>query len=183
MVTESPQLPRPSVILWHFAALITLETMVGLCLWPFWPKLSTRLASSEVTSQPQAYPIRSKGETPSQGTTHICTSDSVSFGVNYFYYLLVSGQIWRGKWQPTPVFLPGESHGQRSLAGHGPWGHGESDTTEATEHAFSLSTVPSWNRIFRQYSLLSFTSKNPMLFLNCSVEEKQKENYSRIICT
>ena len=35
----------------------------------------------------------------------------------------------------TPVFLPGESHGQRSLEGYSPWGHKESDTTEATEHA------------------------------------------------
>ena len=32
----------------------------------------------------------------------------------------------------TPVFLPGESHGQRSLVGHSPQGHTESDTTEAT---------------------------------------------------
>ena len=30
---------------------------------------------------------------------------------------------WRRKWQPTPVFLPGKSHGQRSLAGYSPWGH------------------------------------------------------------
>ena len=30
---------------------------------------------------------------------------------------------WSGKWQPTPVFLPGEFHGQRSLAGYSPWGH------------------------------------------------------------
>ena len=30
---------------------------------------------------------------------------------------------WRRKWQPTPVFLPGESHGQRSLMGYSPWGH------------------------------------------------------------
>ena len=37
---------------------------------------------------------------------------------------------WRRKWQPTPVFLPGKSHGQRSLVGHGPQGHKESDTTE-----------------------------------------------------
>ena len=29
---------------------------------------------------------------------------------------------WRGKWQPTPVSLPGESHGQRRLAGYSPWG-------------------------------------------------------------
>ena len=35
----------------------------------------------------------------------------------------------RGKWQPTPVFLPGKLHGQRSLASCSPWGHRESDTT------------------------------------------------------
>ena len=39
---------------------------------------------------------------------------------------------WRRKWQPTAVFLPGESHGQRSLAGDGPWGRKESDMTEVT---------------------------------------------------
>ena len=39
---------------------------------------------------------------------------------------------WRRAQQPPPVFLPGESHGQRSLAGYSPWGHGESDMTEAT---------------------------------------------------
>ena len=37
---------------------------------------------------------------------------------------------WRRKWQPTPVFLPGESHGQRSLAGYSQRGNRESDTTE-----------------------------------------------------
>ena len=37
---------------------------------------------------------------------------------------------WRGKWQPTPVLLPGKSHGQRSLAGYSSWGHKESDMTE-----------------------------------------------------
>ena len=37
---------------------------------------------------------------------------------------------WRRKWQPTPVFLRGKSHGWRSLAGPSPWGHKESDTTE-----------------------------------------------------
>ena len=40
---------------------------------------------------------------------------------------------WRRKCQPPPVFLPGESHGQRSLVGYSPWGHKELDTTEATE--------------------------------------------------
>ena len=37
--------------------------------------------------------------------------------------------LWRRKWQPTPVFLPGESHGQKSLVGYSPWGHKESDMT------------------------------------------------------
>ena len=39
---------------------------------------------------------------------------------------------WRGKWQPTPVFLPGESQGRGSLVGRRLWGLTESDTTEAT---------------------------------------------------
>ena len=48
---------------------------------------------------------------------------------------------WRRKWQPTPVFLPGESHGRRSLVGCSPWGRTESDTTEATwqqQHALAI---------------------------------------------
>ena len=43
----------------------------------------------------------------------------------------------RRAWQPTPVFFPGKSHGQRSLGGYSPWGLKESDTTEATEQACS----------------------------------------------
>jgi len=43
--------------------------------------------------------------------------------------------LWRRKWQPKPVLFPGESHGQRSLAGYSPNGHKESDTNEATEHS------------------------------------------------
>ena len=39
---------------------------------------------------------------------------------------------WRRKWQPTPVFLPGESQGRGSLVGCCLWGRTESDTTEAT---------------------------------------------------
>ena len=42
-----------------------------------------------------------------------------------------NGKIpWRRAWQPTPVFLPGESHGQRSLVGYSPWGCKQSDTTQ-----------------------------------------------------
>ena len=42
---------------------------------------------------------------------------------------------WRKAWQPSPVFLPGESQGQRRLAGYSPWGHKESDKTEVSEHS------------------------------------------------
>ena len=53
---------------------------------------------------------------------------------------------WRRKWQPTPVFLPGESHRQRSLVGYSPGGRKESDATEhAHVHAecrLSKSTLP-----------------------------------------
>ena len=38
--------------------------------------------------------------------------------------------FWSRKWQPIPVFLPGNFHGQRSLAGYSPWGRQESETTE-----------------------------------------------------
>ena len=42
------------------------------------------------------------------------------------------GTSWRREWQPTPVFFPGEFHGQRSLTGHSPWDCKESDTAEHT---------------------------------------------------
>ena len=47
-------------------------------------------------------------------------------------YRLMSS--WRRKWQPTPVLLPGESHGQRSLADYCLWGPKESDRTERLNH-------------------------------------------------
>ena len=52
---------------------------------------------------------------------------------------------WRRKWQPTPVFLPGESQGQGSLVGCGLWGRTESDTTERLHFHFSLSCIGEGN--------------------------------------
>ena len=49
---------------------------------------------------------------------------------------------WSRTWQPTLVFLSGEFHGQRSLEGYSPWGCKESDTTEVTSHANTLSFLP-----------------------------------------
>ena len=58
---------------------------------------------------------------------------------------------WRRAWQPTPVFLPGESHGQRSLAGYSPQGHKELNITEATGHActhiYIISQTPLPSRL------------------------------------
>ena len=42
---------------------------------------------------------------------------------------------WRRKWQPTPLFLPGKFHGQKSLGAYSPWGHKESDMTEHSAFA------------------------------------------------
>ena len=52
---------------------------------------------------------------------------------------------WRRKWQPTPIFLPGKFHGQRSLVGCSLWGHYESDTTERLPFHFSFSCIGEGN--------------------------------------
>ena len=51
----------------------------------------------------------------------------------------------RRQWHPTPVLLPGNSHGQRSLVGCSPWGLEESDTTEQLHFHFSLSCIGEGN--------------------------------------
>ena len=55
---------------------------------------------------------------------------------------LVGKIPWRGKWQPTPVLLPGKSHGWKSLVGYSPWGRKESDTTERP-HFFKFLLITS----------------------------------------
>ena len=51
----------------------------------------------------------------------------------------------RRQWQPSPVLLPGKSHGQRSLVGYSPWDPEESDTTEQLHFHFSLSCTAEGN--------------------------------------
>ena len=55
------------------------------------------------------------------------------------------GDSWRRQWHPTPVLLPGKSHGRRSLVGCSPWGHEELDTTERFHFHFSLSCTGEGN--------------------------------------
>ena len=65
--------------------------------------------------------------------------------------LWVGKMLWRRKWQPTPVLLPGKSHGQRSLVGYSPWGRKESDTNE-------------WLHFTSVYVCHSFSSKEQVSF-------------------
>ena len=69
---------------------------------------------------------------------------------------LVIDRDWqqRRQWQPTPVLLPGKSHGRRSLVGCSPWGHKELDTTERLHFHFSLSCIREGNGNPLQYSCL-----------------------------
>ena len=73
------------------------------------------------------------------------------------FYPWVEKIPWRRKWQPIPVILPGESHGQRSLTGYSPWGCKESGMTEQlslTQSVYSLSKEWRHLETFR-YRLLS----------------------------
>ena len=66
----------------------------------------------------------------------------------------ISSMHWRRRWHPTPVLLPGKSHGWRSLVGCSPWGREESDTTERLHFHFSLSCIGEGNGTPLQCSCL-----------------------------
>ena len=71
-------------------------------------------------------------------------------GHGHWYHpetLIRSQQFYtrRRQWHPTPVLLPGKSHGWRSLVGCSPWGRSESDTTERLHFHFSLSFIGEGN--------------------------------------
>ena len=73
----------------------------------------------------------------------------ISFRIDWFDLLAVQGTLksllqqhsWRRQWHPTPVLLPGASHGRRSPVGCSPWGCWESETTELLHFLFSLSCI------------------------------------------
>ena len=64
---------------------------------------------------------------------------------NYFIFMLLYALVQRRQWHPTPVLLPGQSHGQRSLVGCSPWSREKSDTTERLHFHFSLSCIGEGN--------------------------------------
>ena len=63
----------------------------------------------------------------------------------YFVHFCWQPTLFRRQWHPTPVLLPGKSHGQRSLVGCSPWGREESDTTERLHFHFSFSCIGEGN--------------------------------------
>ena len=82
------------------------------------PEVGTTLSVSHRAPR-IGYSVQKPGEAPSE----------LPGGANPAHIWV--GKIpWRMKWQPTPVFLPGESHGQRNLVGYSPQGCKELDTTE-----------------------------------------------------
>ena len=72
------------------------------------------------------------------GKLRCITLNRYSYMYNYICIYIV---CWIGAWHPTPVFLPGQSHGQRSLVGYSPGGQKESETNEVTEHACMHANV------------------------------------------
>ena len=76
--------------------------------------------------------------------------------------------LWRSKRQPTPVLLPGKSHGQRSVVGYNPWCRKESDTTERFHFHFLFYLfifLPYLFSLSRYRSFLSYP-------LECKLQEK-----------
>ena len=86
-------------------------------------------------------------------------------GLNYATSLsLFTFMHWRRKWQPTPVFLPGESQGRGSLVGCHLWGHTGSDRTEATQQQQHRIYV---NAVLSLHPTLSFSTLCPQVHSVC----------------
>ena len=84
-------------------------------------------------------------------------SNEKNWGLSSFSLVYICTKYpnhWRKQWHPTPVLLPGKSHGQRSLVGYRPWGHEELDTTERLHFHFSLSCIGEGNGNLIQCSCL-----------------------------
>ena len=85
------------------------------------------------TLSPQSYAPRARKGFP--GGTGVMNLPASAEDTRTWVQFLGWEDPWRRKWQPTPVFLPGEFHGQRSQAGYSPSGHKESDMTECLNTA------------------------------------------------
>ena len=81
--------------------------------------------------------------------------------------------LWRRKWQPTPVFLPGKSHGQRRLAGHSPWGCKQSDMTWRLNTTTTMMKRP-WSLFTLLQSKEKDLSRVTHLFVRSRKQQRDK---------
>ena len=92
--------------------------------------------------------------------------------------LWVGKILWRMKWQPIPVFLPGKSHGQRSLVGYSPLGRKESDTTEQLHFDFDFRVqrlaYRDWQWANRQEELLTGRERGGERWYNWRIVSSRK---------
>ena len=100
------------------------RSMVSCMLYIFQPGLNSTRWESNLTELPQT----------------LCTCESAMplniHNASFAMEITCCSTSWRRQWHPTPVLLPGKSHGWRSLVGCSPWGHYKSDTTERLHFHF-----------------------------------------------
>ena len=129
--------PRPSLVTAlsrlapHPASFeaLSLQSSHVICLWdPACPSLATGFPPTLLTSL--------------CGFSCLCLSPVCSrFSTSVLPLIFSSLYSWRGKWQPRPVFLPGETHGQRSLAGYSPWGYRVRHNWSTVTHSLLFLSV------------------------------------------
>ena len=107
-----------------------------------------------------------------------------------FYRLYsIYGGDWRRKWQPSPVFLPGESHGQRRLVGYSLRGRKDLDTTEQLTLFFLNFTKGTCQALFQGWRVFLMISPGHILFicvitpLSCENLKVQKCRFKNKICS
>ena len=109
--------------------------------------------------------------------TYLCPWNSfeLKLGTDSLHLKMGLFCIWRRKYEPTPVFMPGKSHGVRSLVGYSPWGRKESDMTEPFPFTSLFCIRPSfWPVYHGQSDTITFT------MVRCSVSTgapKQTRDY------
>ena len=80
----------------------------------------------------------------------------------------VGKMLWRRKWQPTPVFLPEEPHGQRSLVGYSPWGCKELSTKhhQQNNNAYKVVIISPSRIVLSSHGTIKYTKNSDILPLD-----------------
>ena len=108
---------KPKLVIW--AIVISLSQLFGDCIWIFrWVSSWGHIFMFKVSCAEGGLP------------RWLSSKESNCQRRRHGFYPWVGKILWKRKWRPTPVFLLGKFHGQRSLAGYSPCSHRESDTAE-----------------------------------------------------